>query len=59
MIARIFDAAGELVLYFDGILENVVANVPEGGRYEEILEAADLQSLPVRPPRESPKEVEP
>ena len=36
MIAAIFDAAGKLILYLDAPEDQVAANVPEGGRFEEV-----------------------
>jgi len=36
MIVAIYDKAGKLVLYMDAPEDQIAANVPEGGRFEEV-----------------------
>jgi hypothetical protein len=36
MTVAIYNAAGDIVMFMDADLEQIMLNVPEGGRYEEV-----------------------
>ena len=54
MKIKIFDRNGDPLAYLDAPEDQIEINIPDGGRFERLSDAVDIETLPVVPRKQEP-----